>query len=1023
MVGLLFCLSAGFAGGDGPAAELPQDVPDFYVSQLTIDGTVVDDRAELTIDLRLYITRPGVWQEVPLRLQQATVVSRDYDGTGDAAPVLTAAPINGLAWKFRGAGQHRLRLGVLVPLQPAPDGQRLTLTLPTLPPQFRGTLDLTVPVTGAEFTSADLDLAEVETRADRTRVKAFLPGGGSPAVGSRLSLAWSRPPDVAYGTVSSVRSEIDVRPTENGGRLRMTVDQLLKAGAGGLSVVRMSVPTDFAFDDVVGPRVVAVIERPDESPSRRPPRWVTVQLDNAPEPAASLRWTFSRRMEEAERSFRIDGLGVETAVRESGEIRIHEVANQRVRVDWDAAVGTRRIAADLPTVVAAAQFSRQPIDVPVSISDEPLFTVVVPQTDLTFRRGAAELASTFDIAVESGQLSKIQFDWPKSAVVNWQSLSASLGEPPTPVAVSPDGRTIVLPEPAADSLRVQLFGRVSVGEAPFASLGLPRVIGTSERPTLLTVLAEDAVDVEIAAEDEARLGPPPPSRQPEEGGPPGDLRMLSRHLVYGEPASIAARIHRRELQALVASRLVLTPSVSPQLGLVVRSEQRLDYRVTGGRLGEVEIVLPADFLRKDGEPADWVTVLVDGNPLPAASVVAGAGGAIRLRLPSPSVEFSVSLPATEHSAGAGRGMQAGTVVPLLRPAGVELASLELRAMRPNVFRLTPRPDVGVSWSRSPVVAEDGQSWYAKPDEAPASLAVVVSEEVADVAPTYHVASAVVRIAVDETAARVSASYELEGYPDEVAIRLPNDAVQPRFTWNDGEAAEPAKFGRDGQFAIAVPGEASTLTAVYAAPVGRDLFGAFNVGLPRLSGDPPVRTVEVSLQTPADHFLLNAPPTLRPAFRWMRDRLWLSRQGVGGSRLSETGINVYRFETPWYQDELRFATVRGLPLILLGATPAVLLTFLLSRLPRRITLFVLLAACLCVAAAAWLIPGIVVFAQPAAAGAACGLVAAAATRRRSPVRPVLRVVSGSPRSGSTLTDARSAGTVMAGSVSAPTSGSV
>ena len=988
-------------GNDRPGVDLPEDVPPWYLSRLDVDGAVVDDRAELAVDIQLYVTRPDVWQEVPIRLPQATVSSRDYEGVGEAAPILSPEGGVGLRWKFRGAGRHRLQLNVLVPLRKTPAGQRLVLTLPSLPTQFRGSVRLTIPETPLELAGDGIEVGLPTVRGGRTFVEAFVSGGG-PQAGTRADLSWTRPQSVAYGTVDSVRTDATLRGVAAEARLELTADQELRGGEGGLSIVRVRVPTGFTFQSVTGPRFAERL--PDASDEGDGPRWVTVRLDNSPDPLASLRWTFVAPLPEAGTDVKLEGLDVETARRESGRINVAELPDFRVAIDWESREGVRQVRASTPSVVASAEFFRQPFAMPVSIRPQPLYVVSVPTATLEFDGGAVRLRSEFELDVESGRLAMIPVQWPAGTRAEWETVRVATGVGLADAEWSEGGDALRFDPPLTGPATVAVVARRSSPAGQSFRVGLPTLAANSGRAAKVSVRADASVELDVRGSEGTEIEPVAAASQATAEADDGTRELQTFEVVSG-PVDLRVTQIVREPRVSVAAVLRLTPDADG--GLSIGAVYDLRYAVQFGRIDRVLLQLPREFVEDmpSGPVGQWLPFLVDGRPVPAENIQTIDAAIVRLRLPAPTAAVDVTLGPIRLPADDEGQTPARVTVPMVRAVDHTFESLRVVAERSDVFAVVPSGVSSDGLVQSPMMAVGRTEWIARDPSQLKSLGVSLQINPDISAAPLEILSTAIDVDIADGSLLVTGRFTVADYPEEFLIRLPTDAGDINFTWNDGEATAERLRKENGDFRV-VPDvgvdAASSFGVRYELPRGATgLLSRVDVLFPTFPVGVNVDDAVVRIRTSSDRYLITAPQTLKPQFRWVRRGLaWARTASVASGDESPSDRNSYSYASESFPDSVAVVTAPGGVLLLIGAVPVIAVGYLLTRLRGRLRVAVVLLSILGVSfAAVFLGRAFDVFVQPALLGLLMVAVAAVTSRRRRSLRsPVLRVGGGPPPAG-------------------------
>ena len=110
---------------------IPQRPPAYSLEQMSIDGTAIGRRAELTMSFEAKLLREG-FARIPLRLQRA-VLTNAVQYTGDGEHVLSAPdPKGGFVWWVKGAAgsTHKITLSAHAPLAVVGKESQLSLSLP-----------------------------------------------------------------------------------------------------------------------------------------------------------------------------------------------------------------------------------------------------------------------------------------------------------------------------------------------------------------------------------------------------------------------------------------------------------------------------------------------------------------------------------------------------------------------------------------------------------------------------------------------------------------------------------------------------------------------------------------------------------------------------------------------------------------------------------------------------------------------------------------------------------------------------
>ena len=247
--------------GSGTAAAVPptgptdavsgtpgHEIPPYHIAEVAVDGTVLDDRAELTVKIDVEISRDDGWYDVPLRLGQGHISSKSGTGPGQQGPADPAMQGDELHWRFRGAGTHMLVFKLWVPVQTTPAGRQLQLSLPLMPELFEASVKLRFPNDQLIIRSYNRK-AILKSRpapdGKGTLLEASIPGG-------RLELLWQERGSeqvadwVASNTYTLKRAS---------SAWEIGVQQSIRRTESGRATIFVRPPPAFTVSEVVGPNL------------------------------------------------------------------------------------------------------------------------------------------------------------------------------------------------------------------------------------------------------------------------------------------------------------------------------------------------------------------------------------------------------------------------------------------------------------------------------------------------------------------------------------------------------------------------------------------------------------------------------------------------------------------------------------------------------------------------------------------------------------------------------------------------
>lgn len=995
---------------------LPGDALPYFLSKLDLHGVVIDNRAELSAEIHISITRDNIWQEVKLRLPEAHVVAADYEGNGQQTMAKTTDRSEGLTWKFRGAGEHRLFLELEVPLKRATNGQKLDLTLPKLESVFRGNLSLEIPSAPLDVTPVGADLKPIEVVNGKTRIEATVPGVNNPGSGSQVSLAWTKRSPTEAGKISFAQTEIDLRVDAERKQTQLDVRQKLRSSDRLLSSMKMTIPDGFQVVGVTGPRFVEYRDGVDSDGQA----YVTVSFDDEPSDSAELTWLMSRSFSEETDSLLIDGFEIDSVDRHRTIVTVIRNEEFRLSVNWDEVVGAVQRPPLLPDALVGLESTTYPFAIPIEIREERPSISVAPFTRLTLRSAEAEIRTRFRIAVDRGAVDELTLNWSTNPRGNWTTLRL---ENPAGQLYEADGRTrIRLDQPHRGEFTVDLFAVRELNDETTTSLSLPSILAESVVPTQLSVYAVDSVDADLGSVGESRLDAISNLAGQEVATGPQDetttlnTRLLSTYIVTGQPADVrvsrSIRKMTRSATAIIdlqGTRLVGTPDLG------IKVAQTIDYSVRYGRARDVLLRIPPQLTSGLTRAAaiDESLIRIDGIPAKPSQVEAAGDDTIRLLLDSPQSRVRIEI--GPYPLQFDPDSKSTPTLPLVAVEGLAYESLKCRVRRASMFRIAPDrilasgPSVAEDqWTETALTPTDSVTWvHDKPPREAAGIELTIETGPEAVQSLFGVRLAETEIVRDIAGISVRSEYDIVEAPDALALGVPVDSESVRFTWNgepvgDAQRLDPSTGERAVTYQIPTNGLRSGRLIVqfrHASALNTPIRSE-SILLPIL---PPGAWIEESLiefvSVPNRH-LISARGPVTPEFQWHRNGLIWSRKS--GKRLSFTSLaddtqgNRYLFSSSVSPQALEVVTTQGALLIFCGAATTFGIAFLLYVFPKFRQLPLMLGMGIVAAFVGLLNPVILqVLFQPAALGIVLALVAIGIDRfrlRDEQPSPVLAVYS-------------------------------
>lgn len=939
---------------------LPPDVPASFISFLQVEGEVVEDRARLTVDVRISLTRPGLWEEVPLRLAEARVVSATYDGTGQHGPVVTPDRGEGLLWKFRGQGDHLLRLLVEVPVTRSPVGSSLALSLPRLHKSFSSQAKLKLPGASLDVEATALDTT-TEVVDDTTVVIARMRGGADAANRSVLELRWRPTSSIAPGSIVSVESDIAFRVDPEQQVEQLRVDQTIIAVDQSMTSFRMRVPKlfDLAEDAlfVRGDRYVEHRSSFDADGNTI----LTVSLTEAPANEVRLQWDFRRKLGDGNERLVIDGLDVLDAVSQRGRFVCVATPGYRTSIDWDDSEGIRQVATDEATEVAAASIRQFPFAAVLRVRKERPSITVAPSTSIVATEQATKLRSTFRIDVDRGLVDELTGEWASPEVAVWDDLQL-LAPADATMSTSSDGFVIQLRSPRDAGFSVTLAGTAD-GVPKTDLVGVPRLLAQNEAPTTLRVYAADAVSVELDSASETVLSPlDTPVLEPTPIEAEG-CRLVEQVRVVGEPASIRLNATVREAVATASTVLdIRTNKQGKGSGSSVEYAQQINIDIEYGRISELQLELPiqAESRAELEALAGEYRFRVNGRPVFSDRVKLNRDNYLSITVPEPVSRCVLAIETVSNPIPPGI---ATISLPILRLVGVPFESLTCRVTRNQLLSARPIDNEGLGWVESPVSAVGAKTWIAI--EPPMELDQVdlsITSEIDASEAVMGITSLRTRVSVTGFGHLVETRVAFRQTNGAVIVALPSGARSRRFTWNGASVLDTVAANQNSNavayetFEVPIVGaERGVLEITYRVEdVIPGWLSTHFVPLPAFPSEQVWRDedVLVAVDVPQERFLLRSPGNLVPGYVWQRTGLFWQRVSPAGfgQTPSPEPLRHYLFTSPELPKAIEFRTLRGTALIFVAGMAAFAFAFVLYRnsaarsVPRLLAMAVGLVVC-------------------------------------------------------------------------------
>ncbi len=977
-------------GPTNPATTPRTDngIPPFHLARLSLDGEVTGDRAVITALIDVDVNRDqGETHDVPLRLTQAHVLSKEYTGPGQEGPVVDGPVEDGIVWRFSGYGTHHLKLKMWIPIRQSPAGQQIVLSLPTMPPGFDAQLNLAIvgpPV--VIRASKDLSVLSNDRVGPVNQVAAIVQG-------ARLDLSWSESPAVQYSFLQATTS---VTLNRDGDRVTATAEQILFPENVGVKEAEIKLPDGFDLEELTGPLVKgheAILGRAG---------WRKVNFRDTNGERIELSWVLSAPLSTNGGTLQFDGLVVPDARRQDGRIRLQDFPGYQMVPRPGQFV--RRTSPSSPQTVEAFEFTKQPFRVVWDVQRVVPKYSVRPQHLLFVGTSQLKLESRYRIQTDTGSVDHIELESDSSNTDGWRLDPASVvGEASLSTNENPvgqSGRPVIhwkTPQSGSFELNLRFVKQIPPG-LQMARITLPHLGGGRSQSAALLIAAEDQLEVQFVESEGSK--PPAVSVDPRlfEGLPPNVVSQIQR-TVQLNPEQVQVDLQWKTQARVVESEteLELRRAADGRL----RVQQTVRFRVRFGRLSTLRFSLPKSLvaLIPVGAGSSAIGVTVNGQSV-TPQIREGV-----LEAPLGEPQRGEILATLEYSLPPQGQSPESRVVPVLTSLDAPPAAIRVRIPDGEPLRVSPSAK---EWQPVPT-SPDATVWVA----ASASQVPVILDADQTSSPRFSVDLAFYRSRFD-TAGRIEGVCEFHWTGDVrgLPVTLPPESELLGVMYNGkhldetpgqivGDAQNPAQF----LFRIPPARDGSRLALWYRSlpATGFSQRDIRSVPLPQLPQDVSIVRSIWEMELPVGRHLFVGPSDLTPEHRWLRSGLVWSRTPVSHylaerelattearqlTSLSEPS-QVYAFSSIGPIESPRFQSMNRTLILLLGAGLTLAMGFLFWSLPALRNMLALLLMAFGVSLLSlWFLEPIQLLLQPAALGAGLAIVASLIDlKSRRPAPPV------------------------------------
>lgn len=981
----------------GAEATTENAIPPFHLTRVAVDGEIQGDRAALKVAVDISVNRGDDWHEIPLRLGQAHVWRRTYEGTGEEAPGIGSQVEEGLVWKIRGLGRHQLTFELWVPIKRIPGGGQLQLSLPALPPQFEASLKIAIPQAPVtlRYPKENTTLLGQLERDGTTQIDASVAGG-------RVDLTWF-PAVTPRGSLSQVRSQWIITPRADG--LSAIVDQTVQFETGRVQQLHIKAPQDFEVRDLNG----LLVKQWHEDDTR--PGWLVVELDpGTTTDKVELRWLLERSQRTEEAEFRIDGLDIDGGGQQSGTIRFETLSGMRQLPDLRRSLFVQRVESSSatrpgePLPGITYEYSRQPFSLPVLSAKAVTVTTSRCDYTLDFQEQEVHLIWSVDLNVEAGSIREFEIGLPENQDVRWLNFDMDDGET-VGVEKLLTGNTFKIGWETPRTGRLHLRGTASSPYPPTESkvfqMWLPVPKTSYVLPALIHVRSADPLELKFGDA---------------EGYSPLTLLSANEADVIADATSYRMSkldtaipthltLHARDIKA----RTIVGLTGVDEDSLLIKQQIRLDVQY--GRVNTVGLMIPPSIAGRNPDYALGESVQIFQNDVRLDPVIAANG--MRVLLPAAqsgrvSLEVRYRIPRTKNAEP-----EETLDLPVITIEEAAYDVVECQITQPGQIQVREGSDWG-----EVITSPSGALWVA---QAPTvtSVPIVLSTELADAAQQYVVERAVysTRFEPDGTT-QTYARYEIKNPPSRLLLQLPPGAKSEQLreilingtaptTFNlivDNDQPE-LRFDLEGEQPI-------VLELIYRDSTNHRFGLSQSLGV-KFPAFPKSVWVDESIwefQLPAGQHLFVYPDGMEPLFHWNRRGIFWQRvlrsdflkvrEEWTSSNDGKFGLATgYAFRILGPASTVSMRSMSQSLILLVGAGTSLLLGFLFWRFPfTRNLLAVLTLAFLVSVASMWYLESIQLLLQPALVGLALAGVATYLDARLQPHRAVAPAAIPTPAVG-------------------------
>ncbi len=1006
--------------------------PDFNVWLVALSGKTDDNLTHLTATINIKVNCQDTWVAVPLGLNEAALEGEPtYRGAGQSSPGRNDRldPKTGYVWWFKGEGQHELVLPLLLTVRKTAPSRRLQLSIPATTASSRLKLQLPLPPDQLKVTppkNSQMEVRAAGQNGSEIELHGFNEG---------LDLQWRRlpklkPTETALDASTRIEVDLSSEPAV------VVAEQTIRAlqGQGSFDSVQVRLPGGFGPPNIEGEQYSS------HETSKEDPQRVTVRLTEQTTGPIRLRWTLEAAETPSGRIPPLEGFDVEHARWQRGDIDILTAGGYRISEREGKNVYRRSVKGGTQNsqVASAYRFHKQPFRLVLDVHEiEPYFTVE-PHLLLRMSAEQADLEAAFWLEVyhNRGAVRDVELNWP-----NWKSQGWVIDRSPAPGLVED-----VQIDPAGGSIRVRFVQRMTGRfKLPFRArrpiqpgdkrfdLSLPSAVAPNRLPSVLVLLKSDNIEADLLPTGETstrslsralrnRVEIPDEWRDLRRS----EWRVDSQTLAFSGEATI----HAQEINTSAAAKL--RELKDGRLWV----SQRITYNVRFERLSQIRLLIPKELKgRVEFFSSDGSSLSPDSTGTTVGSLEQTRFRLTEDRIGSFDIQalFDVDL---------GEELLPGTVlstkIPLIQSSDAKYSSLRLELENGGQVQMTVTDD---DWKQQ--LSMDGSvAWTTTKEKfnVPLELNYSATRQSQE----YVIHKALIRTRFDaEGYARSRAQYQIAGHVATIVVGFPAE-IEPAEFFSDGRELEAIPFteasGGMKQYRLEFSDEADRVARLLTINFHSRVASRFvwseshRLSGPQFPANVWIEEIRWEVRLPANQHLFTIPQGYSPQFCWQRDGIfwhrsvrpeyadlasWIaaglvesqeSKVQSGESRVANSqlstlnsqlstlnsqqfqtdlvGGNVYQFSRFGPSDSLTFYSMSRSLVLLFGAGLALLVGFLLLKIPTtRNVLTILLIVFVLSVVGLWHSQAVGLLLQPAILGLLLAVVAVvidgAVKRKRSP----------------------------------------